>query len=402
MKPARRIGLALAAVLPLLAACQALIGIGGDDFVVDDAGSSADGAEASTGDADPRPPACATGTQPVAQPTGATNGDDGARYVFAIRSIDVSGRTEAGAPTGFDLDRVCSCDATGAPSSCVVPDKPVVPGGCDDPGGVDNALFHIWNAVGSDYYTLLNKTVAKDLRCGHDTLLLVLSQYNGLADDSEVLVHTVESFGIRDDHDGGEPDGSPCGAASAYRPARWDGTDPWSVPTGAVAFGQPTTVARKGYVRDFQLVVDSRGQSTGPIVLRAVSPNPMNVEQAVITGKLVPLTDGGAAGFELTDGVLAGRVNANAFLAALAPSPVAVGAGVETFCGQAYWASLTEQLCAAVETLDDPTREFRGASCNAISMVLGFTAAQSVFGSPMPPPPLALPKCDSGLTCPGP
>ena len=134
------------------------------------------------------------------------------------------------------------------------------------------------------------------------TLVLMLQSYNGLANDDEVFVVPLESFGTED----------PRREAGACLPPQGDGTDVWRI-SDSVLVGDtnPLRTALKGYVVDSQLVVDTRAglQPDNPSIQLPRAGPELSVRTPVLTGKLVNAGDGG---FGLVDGVLTGRASTKA------------------------------------------------------------------------------------------
>lgn len=346
--------------LPILA-CQSLLGIEDDRFTV---ASPEAGAEASADATTELPDLCAH-TGPRARPEAGAGGVS-REFVFALDSYVLDDGT-----AGFDLDGVCTCNPLdrslgGGRDSCIAPTDAST---CDDDGGVDNRLGFSLAGIKSvlDVSGIFNRQVA----CGGETVLLVLSDYNGEADDPDVKLQVVETLGILGD-DGGVDAGPDCAVQGQppTAPPKRDGKDVWNVPRGALA--RPEI---RGWVRDFHLVVDARkSPATLPFTFGRTL---VTLSGAAIEGRLVPMdADGGdlpivdgrveggpAAQFRLTDAVLAGR----------APVlQVVVGAGLLNqggyVCNSPAWSFVKRVICGTPDTVENVADDLAGRPCDAVSI----------------------------------
>jgi hypothetical protein len=280
-------------------------------------------------------------------------------------------------------------------------------------------------------FSVADQSINTEIACGRQTLLYVLQNYNGQANDPDVVVSALQSVGIHTPHDGGaELDGSAChvddvafDAGAAY-PAKFDGTDIW-----APAAGLPAEVVT-GWVQDFRLVLDGRPKGTagGKLLPLIFGSRVVTVGTPILVARLVPLDesgqvlpidgsgkiqspDGKARSFRLVDGILAGRASASDALAGAASirigaSPVSNG----ELCGQpALYCVIKNVVCSGADSMKLPTLDFKGESCDALSIVLQFDAVPALRGAPRP---LAAPpdggcastwrdECDGGsVICP--
>jgi hypothetical protein len=367
----------VAAATPLVA-CQLLVGIDDDRFSV--LAPPAPAADASSEEAAATLPDLCAHRGPPPPPEGGAGGENRTFYLAVDRYV----LNEAAA--GFDLDEVCTCDpldrsrGAGQPT-CAAPEGSAP--ACDGDGGLDNTLGRTLEPLSGlvDVAAGFNRQVD----CGRGTLLLVISNYNGEADDLDVKVSVIESIGIRDPSDGGADAAAGCGADAAVPtlPPKRDGTDRWDVPLG-VTPGVRAQVS--GWVRDFNLVIDNRRvSSTLPFYFGATL---AQLSGVVITGRLVPLgptgevLDGGVdagrpTSFRLVDGTLAGRAPA---------AQVLVGAGlIESegvlACKSAVFdAVIRPAVCGAVDTMHDTNLDLRGLRCDAISVAARFEATPAELG----------------------
>ena len=396
----------IAALLVSAAACQILAGIGDDNFTVAprDASPDVDVDVAEVG-----PPDLCPHAVPGQAPE-RSDSDDERAFLFAVRSVDLTGRGDAGDPVGFDLDGVCACDPRdprGTVPSCVAPAGAT--NACDFDGGIDNAAVSLFDAVKG--FVPANSDPQADynhqLDCGQLSILLLITKYNGQANDTEVIVGVVESSGIRAPHDAGEPpDDAGCfvdgGLAETYLP-RHDGTDLWSVPSATVrttSAGLQAANAITGSVKNFQLVFDGRKlESRIPVVFATTV---VSISTPVLSVKLVPVdqngkdipvdgagriqsADGKAASFRLANGVLTGRAPVDDALAAAGATPI----GGKFLCESALEYGIVKSVvCGAADTAAIPPRDFKADSpCDAISVVFQFNAvAAGLDSTPHDPP----------------
>ena len=389
-----RLAIAVAALASLAAACQLIAGIQDHRFQLEAQPAEAGPVDSAVPDAPALPDPCSH-TAPPRRPDAGFD-DITTTYVFAVRTVDFSGADEAGAPLGYDLDGVCTCDsrpgtAHGGATACTPP--AAVP--CDFDGGVDNALYGPFRSVAGFLGT--DNTGAALLgnqsECGRETLLLVVGDYNGRADDGNVRVGLIPSFGIRDPHDAGDDPDSACGnGTAAPYPAKWDGTDVWSFAEGtAIRKGPdviPVVVTPDAYVTGYRLVVPPVRSVTLFLGNQAVE---LSSPAAVATlvgidaqGNDVPPGTTPVA-FRISDGVIAGRIATYAFLTSLGQlKPKGANGGL--LCNYAPIAiPLKQQACGIADILTDPIRDFQAPDgspflCDAISTAVRFTAQPAQVG----------------------
>jgi hypothetical protein len=372
-------------------ACELLAGIREHEFrLPDEAGVDAG-------------PSCAH-VSPPGPPTVAPG--FGRSFVFAVDSVDFSGATPANERVGFDLDGVCTCDpldrtARDGGSSCVLPAAPLVEAGCDLPGGVDNSFAAVFATLvsfpGADRFPAL---ITQSVTCGRQTLLLVVNGYNGAADDDAVTVAPIFSHGIREEHEGGTYPDASCGKASAPWPAKWDGNDRWSVPSGAIeplTGGDAVVIAPvlHGWVRNWQLVIDNRNDPSAVPIPFFFGDKAVVSTDAVVVARFVPLDaqgvelagGGTAASFRLVDGVLSGRATAASLLSGLGSFRIRTGIdggpGDTYVCDdqlKALYSDLKTTACAARDLSFDPNAPADHA-CDSLSIAVQFTARLAAIGS---------------------
>lgn len=410
----RRARLLPALVLALAAtagACQLLVGIGEDRFsYTPDAGPPPD-----TGPADLCPHA--------RPPTLPDVPDDGEKLTFAIagREIGLLRQATSGEAIGFDLDESCTCDPR-QPSqtpSCTLPREPVRDGGCDDDGGIDNALLAGLEdpRIAIITNTLVGGSLQTNLECGRQTLLLVILNYNGRRDDPSVDIATLLSGGIRDSHAGGDPVplekcGGGYGDGGDLRMPRWDKSDLWSVrevdvnrpPGSDVVIPGKTT---RGWVSNWMLSVD--GHDTGATVPLVVGQELVTVASPRFNAKLIPVDAEGkdmpidAAGrtattpaaFRVEDALLSGRARATDVVSAI--GRIKLGGGPNDFlCTDpaGVFTKFRTVMCNAVDLPSLAERDKKGDRCDALSLALRFSGSPASIGTT--PSPASLVTTDAG------
>lgn len=330
---------------------------------------------------------------PPGPPSKSDEGPDLPQFELALTSADIT------SDAGFDLDGVCTCDtrpgaARGGASSCLRPDA--ARDDCDGPEGADNVIARVQEErlAGRNLATIVNATVA----AGRRNLLLTISKYNGLANDTDVAVGAIFSLGIREQ---GCPT-SQLTDAGTWTPGNC-GEDKWAVlQNSAVVTGSGSAIAAtmgNGWVRDFQLVVTFEGKD---VLLPFNEEREFFMSSPVLTGKIVPLdtklaprdptrppTDPEKRLFRLENGVIAGRLGAASLLELLGTVQIAGS----SFCNTEIFLSARDDVCAS----QDVTRAVAApaaAPCDALSAAAVFAAGPARSGAALPPPPSST-KCDA-------
>jgi hypothetical protein len=282
------------------------------------------------------------------------------------------GEKDSGPAPGFDLDGLCTCPD---PPSCVGKGRM-----CDRDGGVDNAGGDLMASLSSFGGPILNQDVGNaTIAAGQTSLLFVLHRYNGAANDTSVEVSIFASDGTPPAADGG-----------AHTPARFDGTDVWTVNRSS-ALGQsgppilPVYIDHSAYVAGGVLVATA----DFPLIISGTVNLTLNLQGAAIVARIV--RDGAVA--RLDDGVAVGRATTRTVLTALAvfQDPFVSGGHL---CGDASitYQGLKAQICQSVDIATRTADDRTGTPCGALSMGFGFTAVQAIMG------PLA-PFVDGGAPC---
>ena len=309
---------------------------------------------------------------PPPPPAQATGADLPIVFVSAVQGLGV---TDAGAPLGLDLDGVCTCPD---PPSCVSPSK-----SCDAPGGRDLAGNVEVGILDQYLATTKSGNVAKRIADGKLGFVIQLADYNGAADDTQVVVGGYISSGIL--VDGG-----------AFQPPSWDGHDVWNI--------DPTTSGGESNKGDAgwtytPLHFSSEAYVTGgtlvariPNVDLGLGVGKVGLTNAVLTARISPM----GAGYRM-DGQLAGRVPTREILALLAvfADPLS-DSGFDLLCGQnPTFLQYRSTICQAADITSDPVAG-PTAPCDALSVAVSFAALPAVFGAPAPSR-YATPGCDGAV-----
>jgi hypothetical protein len=370
-------------------ACEVILGIQDDHFRVADAATIPDPCI----HAEPPPP-----------PDASDEGLSLPNLVFAIEHARVDGIDEAGTPVGFDVDGVCTCDtrpgsAHGGAPSCAPRDPDA--SACDREGGIDNSASSI---LPPEYAAVIDSQFDTQVACGRQAMLIQLSGYNGLADDPVVQVALTPSYGIFDPHDGGEDfdaaatcgdvgDAAP-GPTNGY-PAKLDGTDLWSVPAAAV--DQGVLVERyAGYVTKARLVVklDASPEGTGGWSL-IVGGRVLPFQTMIFVANLNRQPDGH---FRLDEGIISARIAADDMLSTIGSTRIYTN---ESACADQLYPALKSVVCRSADLAQVARADFTGARCDALSLVLQFSAGPAAIGGTMAPQTEPAPGCGVGFvdTC---
>ena len=339
-----------------------------------------------------------------AEPDLTTNGDDGNpgkgnTALLVLRSVSI------GAPSGVDLDGICTCQFNGALNSCDLPQNAPTGGACDADGGIDDRAADLFSQFPGGLAKRFTDQANHFTGCGQQAILLGITDYNGLANDSKVEINSIASAGILDvpaqGADGGVDPGN-CTAhdgGTTYFLPRWDGTDRWAVRPGGMVSGVPSTVPFNGFVRNYELVADSRakGQLVDlPIVINLFGTGDVRLNSPVIVGRIRPtLADGGLAPLDeagaptapvssfVLEGSISGRANADDLLAAAALARYDTGGTV--LCTVPIYDAIKPQICGYRDISFDPSLDFaKGHTCDGLSLTFQFTAYPARIGNEHP------------------
>jgi hypothetical protein len=332
-----------------------------------------------SGAIDTGPGVCAEATPPD-PPTQDDPSDAGEQtFVVALHTIDV-GLSDAGTiGLGYDLDKVYTHTAAPAcgPESC----KAAVVGSThpDTPGGRDDSAGElIGTLAGFDPTQFNTTTVSQRLQNGTYSVLLQILHYNGTPNDTQVSVGLYASTGIEGD----------AGAA-------WNGNDSWTIDQGFVVNGDaspilPNHLDGAAYVTNGTLVM----HVNFPISLGSFSSGTFSIAltAGLITGKIVPA----GSGYALAGGQITGRWRISDLLQAVQ----AVTVGGNTLCpGSTYYSLLKTEACQYADIMTDPMQDNTMATCDALSLGIGFSADPALLGPVVSGTPKASP-CGDAATAP--
>lgn len=353
----------LASGAALVFGCARILGFG-DVPSPADGGPDANEEPAADASADATPDAGACALFHVPPPPASDDPSDAGdqSFVVAVHTIDFGVEADGGPPPllGLDLDGVDTC-CQGGPESC----KPAVAGSthCDDPGGRDNQEGRLLGTVetvapGSFDQNVIDQRFAS----GVESLLLQVSHYNGQPNDTQVTVAMFASHGLVPGPDGG--------AATA----QWNGTDTWTVDPRFVVGGAdagalvPTHFDTQAYVADGVLV----GKMELPLPFPANGVD-IDLTSAIAMARIEPAL----GSFRLAEGMLAGRWTAPSVLTWVQTIRTKFGYVCK---GTSLYSNVKQTICASLDVVGDPTQDRTGATCDALSLAVGFTADPAQLG----------------------
>ena len=311
--------------------------------------------------------------QPAVASAANDSTDELPTFIIALDTVIIDSKKVS----PLDLDGYCTCDTRPGTPGDGGPSCASASVACDGDGGADNAL----GAVADTYASVVSieRIVNRLIASGHRTLLLQIQKYNGLANDSEVVVGTIVADGIRSQ-------GCP---SSVFDPVKqvWSagrcGDDAWTLSLESVVpSGNPMPfVIGTGYVRDHQLVVRLNNAALLPFNDEST----VRFRVPILTGHLVPLgedlaprdparapTEKEKRLFRIDDGLLAGRVLAQEALATLGSYLQSSGARLCTSPGFGF---VHDGICGAADIPGQGNAPFDlSKSCDALSAALGFVA----------------------------
>lgn len=282
-------------------------------------------------------------------------------FVVALHTLNV-GIGDAGvAGLGYDLDDVYTC-CDGGPESC----KAAVTGAthCDTSGGRDDSSGLLLGGLAKVDSTAFNTgSINQNLEQGVYSVLVQVQHYNGTPNDTSVAVSIFASTGVVGD----------AGAA-------WDGGDIWTV-NSAFAVNDsgpplPNHFDPNAYVSDGTLVM----QVDFPLALGTTSTGGLDVNLTAghITASVISAGNGTYA---LRDGQIVGRWNAGDILTAVQSLRILGG----TVCpGSMAYSLVKSQICQYADIMTDPTKDMTGATCDALSLGMGYTADPAILGPIVP------------------
>ncbi len=397
-----RLTIAAFALLGLLA-CQLIVGIERVDKSAPPAAAEDAAVQLEAG-ADP----CSHARPPPPPTRDDAPNDTLDRIYLGLRTVTLVPPNTA----GFDLDHSCTCDvrpntAFDGGASCATMSKPK----CDSDGGVDNELGGLFRSYAG--FVDIDKAADIDgiIASGRQNSILVISKYNGRANDNDVAFGIFSSEGMRE--------GPACPSSTTvdgFSTPGWCGEDVWTASSLTVQRSGDSFVPKvvgTGYVTNYRFVVEF-----GAPLLLPFGGNALEVSSAVATGRLVPLDEkleivetATAASFDrirywrAEEGTIGGRIaSADLLFAVGLVNNAGDGGGTNKplLCTLPQFAALKSAICDHVDVSHSTSLDFTAdARCDALSIAIGTTAASVKIGKiaePAPPPPNTCPT--SGSICP--
>jgi hypothetical protein len=306
---------------------------------------------------------------------------------LALREVALSPSTPLGA-VGFDLDQSCTCDtrpggAHEGGSSC----ESSRAAQCDSDGGVDNqgglALATYASFIDIDKSASINDRIAAGLQ----TSFVVITRYNGRANDSEVGFGIFTSEGMRD---GPGCPGSTTDVNGVTTPG-WCGEDVWTATESTVTGTDGKVVPRSvgtGYVTNYEFVVELNSPASIPFGgYRLTLGSPVSTGHLVpLDANLMPLDTSNPASVDLAKywrierSVIGGRVPASELLGALGTvfAPGDAGGPKPPLCASPLFPALKTQICDQVDISASKAFDFiPNAKCDSLSVGVGMTATSA-------------------------
>jgi hypothetical protein len=350
-------------------------GDGGLDATAGDAArGDATAADAMPTDAGPSgPPLTCPDIVPPPKPAADDPSDAGDRtFTVALHTVDFFGD---GGGLGYDIDHTYTC-CEGGLESCQSA-VPTAPAHCDSLEGRDNATASIIATILALDPSFPLASISQRLAQGAYSILLVVRQYNGRPNDTQVVAEVYASTGVQGDAG-----------------AKWMGNDVWNIdPTfladpDASAF--PNHFDTKAYVSNGTLVM----HVDFPFSLgKATDIDLVNLSGGILTAEITPAAALPGA-YSLIKGQLAGRWSVSNILGALQGAKIQ---GAPLCRGNNNYALLKANLCQSADIMNDPTKDNSGGTCDSVSVGIGFTGDPAVLGSVGPgPQPLSSCGDDSG------
>lgn len=387
-----RVGAMLVAILGItFGACAAIVDFPERGARVVDAGanepdapsaldsSDADGSDSGT--ADP----CRQSGLPPRPPKNTSAPGDALKLTLALREIDFGTRASGTVdPPGLNLDGFCSCPG---PQACVPFSALPI---CDTQHGVDNQSARLFKL-----FTLNSGTRPPDDRYNdavHQGILgflIVVTGYNGLADDEEVAVSVFGSGGTAPLPDGG-----------AVVPT-WNGSDEWQADPASLVFVGRPLVAKfntpRGYVAGGRLVAELT--YAVPLVADLPKGGPafsLRFEGGVLAGKLEEV--GGL--WTLEDGMMAGRWPTRDVLRVMGLAADPANEAQRICDNLSSYGSLKQLICNYADLSIKQDVQPAVGHCDAISMGIGFRATSALLGPIGVDKPAPTPCPNTGDDCP--
>lgn len=321
---------------------------------------------------------------PPTRPEG--DGPPGPEIFFAFEQIKIDTNAPADGglapPQGLDLDGLCTCHPSAR--ACVPAsangDPDAGEAQCDEPGGRDDALAALFNALLATVQEAKTDFATERIRLGQFTIMVAVRAWNGTDNDESVDVTLLGSQGL-DRLDGGR----------APAP-RFDGTDTWTIDPlslfegesklgrdcridvsfcnaspGRIAAGQ----SGNAYVKDGVLVAKFK---SAPFVIGTnIGDLLYDTEDPTLVAKISKDADGRAR----LAGEVAGRWRSDKALAAVSPlnfPDTRTGMLVPLCTQPSFYGVVKQAVCSLADlplTPDQPPTSL----CQTLSASIAFSAA---------------------------
>lgn len=281
---------------------------------------------------------------------------------------------------GYDLDGVCTCPGN---DSCI----PFAEAGtqCDEEGGIDDSagklLIEFSGPMNFWDQTYINQRIAS----GEFGAFVRIQNYNGQANDRQVSIALFTSNGTQG-----------AGTDAGYQPAKFDGTDVWTLdPTsllgGTITDAGPTPIIAydlNAYVSNYTVVGNI---SDMPLAIGSATGQGLVTIELTGAHVIMNLKPFGGGLFQGT-GVAQGRWETRKLLTSLQVlnDPFQPDAAL---CGaDPIYQLLKTRICNFQDITSSVTDDNKGAPCDAVSLSFGFNAVPAHWGS-------VFAKPDSGGGC---
>lgn len=280
--------------------------------------------------------------------------------VFAMDHV-AFGSKDGGSSVGFDLDNSCTC----APHAGTCTPRSGAPEHCDAPGGRDNTIAAVTGTFTGPFN--IEDYMNRRLKEGSAGMLIVISGYNGLADDANVSISFLPSAG--------RLTLLPDGGTEAIT----DGGLRWSYDPN---FDQKLNLANAiqilGYVKDHVAVAISNGAATLPLagldlgfskgfIVAPIKMNPPRIEDGVLGGRWPIDSIAASVGrFSLDNFGVPGKICETDF----------------------FTEKLIPQICATADISANEGDDNKGKPCDALSVAISFSASPAEKGDPVPLAPV--------------
>jgi hypothetical protein len=344
-------------------------------------------------DAAPPPDPCAHVVPPPPPDVDDAPNDQLPDFYLAYRTVSLF--PSDGTVPGFDLDRSCTCDRRAdtaflGASPCSAGARAVM---CDTDGGVDNQMHEFLKSYAGFLDIDRAANVNSRIDRGLSTAIVVVTKYNGRANDKDIGFGIFTSEGIEDS----KCPGSVKQADNTFPPG-WCGEDTWNVSLDTVTPSSATSFVPKavgnGYVTNYQLVTAlTRGALTIPFGAYHLS-----IGSPVSSGRLVPLDaarrpldttrpvdPGLVKAWRLAGGTVAGRIPLAELLAAVGAvsMPGTDAARPPSLCTQgSVFGQLRSDICKQSDVNQTSALDFSpGAACDAVSVGIAVTGDSVRVGS---------------------